>query len=176
MSGHSHWAGIKHKKEAADKARGAAFSKLLGAVSIAAKTDPNPQFNPRLRAAADKARAQGVPQDRIDAAINRVEDAKETIEEITVEAYGPGGAALLVLAITDNRNRTMAELKKILSDHECKIATPGSVLWAFRKDGEEWAPQFSHEISREAREKIVDAIAAIDEHADVQKTFTNAQI
>ena len=174
MSGHSHWAGIKHKKEAADKARGAIFSKLLSAVSVAARPDPNPQFNSRLRAAIDKARTQGVPHDKIDSAIGRVKDAKETLQEITLEAYGPGGAALIVSAITDNKNRTISELKKILSENECKAADPGSVLWAFKKEGEEWVPQFKQDIPENLQKRISDAITALDEHPDVQKTFTNA--
>jgi len=176
MSGHSHWAGIKHKKEAADKARGTAFSKLLSAISIAAKTNPNPQFNPRLRSTIEKARAQGVPQNKIDTAIKRVKDAKETIEEIALEAYGPGGAALIVSAITDNKNRTVAELKKILSDHDSKISTPGGVVWAFKKEGDARIPQFPQAIPQDAQKKIAVLIAALDEHPDVQKTFTNAII
>lgn len=176
MSGHSHWSQIKHKKGAADRARGAAFSKLLNAVSIAAKADPSSQFNPSLRSKIEKARSHGVPQNKIDAAIKRVKDAKETIEEIAVEAYGPGGAALIVSAITDNKNRTVAELKKILSAHDSKTSNPGSVMWAFKKEGDLWAPKFPQAIPQSAQKKIAGLISALDEHPDVQKTFTNAVI
>src|SRR3989344_706881 len=117
MSGHSHWAGIKHQKGAADAKRGQIFSKLLVAITAAARTEPNPAFNPRLRTAIQKAKENKVPAENIERAIQRAASAGEAVEEVLLEAYGPGGAALLIEAVTGNRNRTIPEVNKVLSDH-----------------------------------------------------------
>src|SRR3989338_1785915 len=98
MAGHSHWKQIQRHKGSEDERRAKLFAKLLAAIVVAAKTDPHPQFNPRLRAAVEKARAAHVPHDNIDRALTRASEDK-TFEELRVEAYGPGGAALLVDAI-----------------------------------------------------------------------------
>src|ERR1700740_1748559 len=110
MSGHSHWSGIKHKKEITDQKRGKVFSKLLALISAAAKSEPNPDFNPRLRTAIAKARDATVPQENIDRAIKRASEAAESLEELVFEAYGPGGIALLIEAISTNRNRAVQEI------------------------------------------------------------------
>src|SRR5271155_2827486 len=99
MSGHSHWAGIKHKKEITDKKRGKVFSKLLALISAAAKTEPNPGFNPRLRTAIAKAREASVPQENIERAVKRASEVGGDLNELTFEAYGPGGGAILIEAI-----------------------------------------------------------------------------
>src|SRR5271168_222848 len=99
MSGHSHWAGIKHKKEATDQKRGKVFSKLLAAISAAGKTEPNPDFNPRLRTAVLKAREASVPQENIERAIKRASDKDVELEELVFEAYGPGGIAIMMEAV-----------------------------------------------------------------------------
>ncbi|MEK7077138.1 MAG: YebC/PmpR family DNA-binding transcriptional regulator, partial [Patescibacteria group bacterium] len=104
MAGHSHWKQIKVQKGAADQKRGRVFSKLLAAVSIAAKSEANPQFNPRLRAAVAKAKENQVPQENIDRAIKKASEKNENLEEIRMECYGPGGAAIIAEAITDNSN------------------------------------------------------------------------
>lgn len=129
MSGHSKWSQIKHKKGASDKKRGELFSKLLKAVRAAARTEPNPDFNPRLRTAIDTAKEANVPMDNITRAIEGSKDS--ALEEVLVEAYGPGGIAMIIAAVTDSRNRTIAELRKILSDAGGKMAEPGNVMWAF---------------------------------------------
>src|SRR3989344_9395701 len=104
MSGHNKWSQIKNQKGAADKKRGQLFSKLLKAISIAAKTEANPQFNPRLRSVMEKAKEFNVPQDNIERAVSKASETKN-LEDITVEAYGPEGAALIIEGITDNTNR-----------------------------------------------------------------------
>lgn len=172
MSGHSKWAQIKHKKEVTDKKRGQLFSKLLKAIRAAARTEPNPDFNPRLRTAIETAKAANVPMDNIRRAIEGAAD--KSMEEIMVEGYGPGGAAILVSAVTDNRNRTIAELRKILSDHEGKIAEPGSVLWAFQQNKDNsWAPKFPNEIDPSSKEKVAALADALSERDDVIDVFTN---
>jgi YebC/PmpR family DNA-binding regulatory protein len=172
MAGHSKWAQIKRQKAVTDKKRGQMFSKLLKAISIAAKTEPNPQFNPRLRSAIETAKAANVPQDNINRAISKASEEKP-MEDIIVEAYGPEGVALIIEGITDNINRSIAEIKHILSENNAKIANPGSVLWAFEKISGEWQPKFPQELSEESQKKIADLIDALEEHDDVQKVTPN---
>jgi YebC/PmpR family DNA-binding regulatory protein len=177
MAGHSHWAGIKHKKEVADQKRGQLFSKLLNAVSIASRKDPNIQFNPALRAAIEKARENQIPQENIERAIKRASEDKN-LEELLIEAYGPEGIAILIEAITNNRNRTIAEIKKILNENGAKWAESGSVRWAFEQMTDErgllWQAKFKQEASQEAKEKIQTLIQKLEEHNDVQKVYANA--
>ncbi len=175
MSGHSHWSGIKHQKEITDKKRAQIFSKLLTAISAAAKSEPNPDFNPRLRSAVLKAREFNVPSDNIARAVKRASEAEKELEELLFEAYGPGGAALLVSALSDNSNRAVQEIKTILSENDGKWAEPGSVRWAFEKVGEGWSPKFSAVLPPEEKIKMEKLVAALMEHDAVQDVFTNAQ-
>lgn len=178
MAGHSHWAGIKRQKEATDKKRGVVFSKLLAAISAAAKHEPNPDFNPRLRTAMDTAKASSVPADNIARAIRRASESADAIEELVFEAYGHGGIAILVEATTDSRNRAVAEIKKILDDHGGKWAEPGSVRWAFEIDvsgpNHAWRAKFPQAVPNEYAEQLARLIEALEEHRDVQRVTTNA--
>ena len=176
MSGHSHWAGIKHKKGAADAKRGEVFGKLLAAITVAANGEPNPDFNPRLRTAVLKAKEANVPADRIAAAITRASDAMGGLEDLILEAYGPGGAALLIEAASANRNRTIPEIKKILADHGGKWAESGSVRWAFEAspDGN-WRAKFPQGLGPKDAGKLAELIAALEEHSDVQKIHTSSK-
>lgn len=174
MAGHSHWAGIKHKKEITDKKRGATFSKLLAAITAAARKDPNPDFNPRLRTAVEKARAQNVPAANIARAIERAGEAGEAMETLLLEAYGPGGAALLIEAATDSKNRTVAEVKRLLADLGGKWAEPGSVRWVFEEGATgEWAAKFPLVLPAEETGKLAALIEGLREHPDVQEVYTN---
>ncbi len=179
MSGHNKWSQIKNKKGVADVKRGKVFSKLLRAISIAAKTEPNVQFNPRLRSAIDTAKEYLVPLDNIERAISKASDQKD-LSEMVIEAYGPEGSAIIIEAITDNTNRTISEVKKILSDHDAKFANQGSVLWAFSAEGgsasggdAKWKAKFPQAISEESKAKLEKLIEALDEHDDVQNITTN---
>ena len=138
MSGHSHWAGIKRKKEVVDARKGKLFSSLARNISTAAR-DGGAELdtNIKLRYAVDKARAASMPKDNIERAIKKGtgELAGASYEEIVYEAYGPGGVAILVEAITDNRNRTVAELRKILELKGGNLARANSVAWMFEKKG-----------------------------------------
>jgi len=177
MSGHSHWAGIKHKKEITDKKRAKIFSKSLKLISAAAHGEPNPDFKPRLRTVVSKAREAGVPADTIDRAIKRASDPSEKLEELLYEAYGPAGAAIIITAVSDNRNRTVQEIKTILRDHNGKWAESGSVQWAFAlSEGEErdWNAKFPQDIAEDAeKEKLVDLLEALEDNDDVQNVYTN---
>lgn len=176
MSGHSHWSGIKHKKEATDKKKGKIFSKLLKAITIAAGTEPNPQFNAKLRAVIDKAKENQVPADNIERAIKRASEAGENLEELLMEAYGPEGVAILIEAITDSRNRTISEVKKILKDNDAKWADPGSVQWTFERGANGWQAKFKQQISDSGKEKLQKLINDLEEHDDAQEVVTNIEL
>ena len=138
MSGHSKWATIKHKKGAADAKRGRVFTKLIREITVAARMgggDGN--ANPRLRKAVADAKAQQMPADTITRAIKRGTGELEgaSYEEVLYEGIGPGGTLLLVEAVTDNRNRTVAELRKIFEKHNGSLGSSGSAAWAFERKG-----------------------------------------
>ncbi len=174
MSGHSHWAGIKHQKAVTDAKRAKTFSKLLKAISAAAKSEPNPDFNPRLRTAVDKAKAAMVPAENIERAIKKASELKP-LEELLFEAYGPGGTAILIEALADNRNRMVQEVKKILNERGGKWAEAGSVQWAFERTGAEWRPKFPQEVGEADARALDGLVDALEENDDVQNVLTNAQ-
>jgi YebC/PmpR family DNA-binding regulatory protein len=138
MSGHSKWHSIKHKKGALDAKRGKLFTKFIKELTVAARTGGgDPDANARLRKAISDAKAGNMPNDTIDRAIRRGTGAEEGVnyEEITYEGYGPGGVALLIEAVTDNRNRTVAEMRHLFSKNGGNLGESGSVGWLFQKKG-----------------------------------------
>ena len=165
MSGHNKWSKIKQKKRAADQKRAQVFGKLLKSISIAARSETNPEFNPQLRSAIEKARQSNVPKENIERAVNKASETKN-LEEVTLEAYGPEKAAIIIETITDNTNRTISEIRHLLDDNNAKMADQGSVLWAFK---------FRQPVSDDTKEKIQSLIEKLEEHDDVQKVITNIQ-
>ena len=137
MSGHSKWATIKHKKGALDAKRGKIFTRLIKEISIAAKSGGDPDKNPRLRTAVAAAKAENMPSDNIKRAIQRGtgELPGVSYEEITFEGYGPGGVAILVEVSTDNRNRTVSEIRHAFGKNNGNMGEAGSVGWMFHKKG-----------------------------------------
>jgi YebC/PmpR family DNA-binding regulatory protein len=138
MSGHSKWHSIKHKKGATDAKRGKLFTKFIKEITVAARTGGgDPDANARLRKAILDAKAGNMPNDTIDRAVRRGTGAEEGVnyEEITYEGYGPGGVAILIEAVTDNRNRTVAEIRHMLSKNGGNLGESGSVGWLFEKKG-----------------------------------------
>ena len=138
MSGHSHWAGIKYKKAAADAKRGKIWSKIARMIIVAAKAGGgDPSANLSLRYAIDKAKASNMPKDTIEKAIKKgTGDIKGiSYEEVLYEGYGPAGVAIMVEALTDNHNRTTPEVKRIFEKHGCSLGTTGCVNWMFTKKG-----------------------------------------
>ncbi len=138
MSGHSHFKSIKHQKEIADAKKGQAFSKLTREITVAAKEkggDPN--TNPKLRLVMEKAKELNMPKENVERAIKKGtgELAGEKLEEITFEAFGPAGIAIIIEGITDNKNRAFGEIKQILNQNGGKIANESSVRWLFDKKG-----------------------------------------
>ena len=137
MSGHSKWATIKRAKGAKDAARGKLFGRIIKEITIAARNGGDPDGNPRLRMAVDKAKGANMPADNIKRAIQRGSGELEGVnyEENTYEGYGPGGVAFLVETITDNKNRTEAELRHLFSKNGGSLAESGSVAWKFNRKG-----------------------------------------
>lgn len=162
MSGHSKWSSIKHKKGAADAKRGKLFTKLARAITVAARDGgPDPDGNAALATAIQKAREASMPKDNIQRAVDRgsgVGSDAEAIERVVFEGYGPGGAAVLVEALTDNRNRTSAEVRHAFSKRGGSLGEPGSVAWIFEKRGVLAVDGARHDED--------DLIAAIDAGAD----------
>ncbi len=139
MSGHSKWHTIKHKKGAADAKRGKVFTRLIKELTVAARHGGgDPEMNPRLRTVVADAKANNMPRENIDRAIRRGtgEEPGVTYDEVTYEGYGPGGVALLIETLTDNRNRTVGEIRHLLGKHAGNLAAENSVAWMFSRKGQ----------------------------------------
>jgi len=144
MSGHNRWSSIKHKKGAADAKRGKIFTKIIKEITVAARMGGgDPTGNPRLRHAIDEARAANMPSDNVTRAIKKGTGELEGVsyEEITYEGVGPSGVLFLIETLTDNRNRTNPELRKIFERHNGQLGTPGSAAWAFEGKGLIFVPK-----------------------------------
>src|ERR671931_129069 len=139
MSGHSKWSSIKHKKGAADKKRGVLFSKLARAIIVAAREGgPDPAGNLALQNAIEKARSYSMPKENIERAIARGSGAgtdSEAFEHIAYEGYGPNGVAIIVEALTDNRNRTASDIRHVFTKSDGNLGTTGAVAWLFERRG-----------------------------------------
>lgn len=179
MSGHSKWATIKRKKASVDAKRGKIFTQIIKEITIAAKMgggDPN--GNPRLRLAIDKAKANNMPADNIKRAVMKGtgELPGVTYEEVTYEAYGPAGVAMLIESVTDNKNRTVSELRHLLDRNGGKLATSGSVAWSFHKKGVIQIPKSNYgedEILNIILEAGADDLKVEDEFYEVITTPEN---
>src|SRR6202023_4222615 len=138
MSGHSKWATIKHKKAATDAKRGKSFTRIIKEIMIAARNGGDPDMNPRLRTAITAAKGVSMPSDNIKKAIMRGTGELEggQIEEVMFEGYGPGGAAVLVNVATDNRNRTVSEIRHAFGKNGGNMGAEGSVAWMFERRGQ----------------------------------------
>ena len=175
MSGHSHWATTRRQKEVKDAKKGAVFTKLARAITVAAKAGGNPDDNPTLRLAVDKARAASMPNDNIKRAIEKGAGGtgQDALEEVTYEVYGPGGVALMVQCVTDNRNRTVAEIRNIFSRAGGNMGEAGSAAYVFGTDPS--TPQFTVPLDEVTSEKLGRLVDALEDNDDVQEVFTNAE-
>ncbi|MBI3400958.1 MAG: YebC/PmpR family DNA-binding transcriptional regulator [Acidobacteria bacterium] len=162
MSGHSKWASIKHKKGALDAKRGKVFTRLIKELTVAARAaGGDPDMNPRLRTIIADAKANNMPRENIERAIRRGtgQEPGVSYEEAQYEAYGPGGAALIVEVLTDNKNRTAGEIRHLLEKHGGNLAAPNAVAWMFHKKG-----YIVVEKSKAEEEKLMSAV--LDAGAD----------
>ena len=176
MSGHSHFRSIKHKKELTDAKRGKVFSKIAKMIEIASRKGGDPEMNPALRLAIEKARIVNMPNDNIERAIKKgTGEIKEgQLEEVTYEAYGPSGVPLIIETITDNKNRTLSEIKHILNNFNGKLAEAGGVKYLFNKQKDEWVPKYSIDVTDESlKNQLTKLFEALDEQDDVKEIYSN---
>lgn len=185
MAGHSKWAQIKHKKALTDAKKSQIFSKLASLLSVAAQEKGgDPAMNPKLRMAIDKARSMNMPRENISRAIKRGtgELPGAAIEEVYCEGYGPGGIAVLVEVLTDNKNRTRGELRRIFSEHGGKLGERGSAEWLFTRTstaegGIEYLPKSPIAVDDpKAVQTLRSFFDALDDQQDVKEIYSSAQI
>lgn len=175
MSGHSKWSQIKRQKGIADQKKGQLFSKLSKVISMAARRGADPTMNVDLKNAIEKAREANMPKENIEQAIKRVavKNAAQ-LEELTIEVIGPESLALIITAITDNKNRTMGEVRNILSEFGWKVAQQGAVMWMFEKHGQEFIPKYPLEnITENTKNNLEWVLEKLDDNEDVQEVYDN---
>lgn len=176
MSGHNKWAQIKRQKGAADAAKGVLWGKLGKRITVESKKAGGDVNAASLRAIIETAKKANMPKDTIERAVAKgtATDAA-ALEAITYESYGPGGAAIVIEALTDSRNRTAQEIKHLLDEQGLSLASPGSALWAFEKTAEGYGAKTTVPLSSEDNAKLMEILEKIDAHDDVEGVFTNAE-
>lgn len=177
MSGHSKWAQIKHQKAATDAARSRTFSRFARLITVESKKAQGKVSAPNLASAIARAKAVNMPKENIERAIAKgISKDAGSLEPVLYEAYGPGGVAIMIEALTDNKNRTTPEIKHLLSKQGVEVAAPGAASWAFSKTATAFSPNEPLVELSEADESALRVILeALDEHDDVQQIFTNAR-
>lgn len=177
MSGHSKWSQIKRQKGVTDAARSRVFSRYARLITMEAKKANGILTAPGLATAIARAKAENMPKENIERAVAKgASKDSGNLEQVLYEAYGPAGAAIMVEALTDNKNRTTPEIKHIFSRLGFEVAAPGAASWAFTKVGNVYVPNEPlTEIEGADEEKLMTILEALDEHEDVQQIFTNAR-
>lgn len=176
MSGHNKWSKIKNKKAATDAQKSKIFSKLVKLIQNEAKIAKGNTDSPALKSAIEKAKASNMPSDNIERAVKKGSvDNSSNMEQVIYEAYGPGGVAIIIDALTNNRNKTAQEVRHILSKNGLALASAGSASWAFSRTGNEYIPNTMTKISDEDGEKLDRVLEDLEENDDVQEVYTNAE-
>ncbi|MFH1170849.1 MAG: YebC/PmpR family DNA-binding transcriptional regulator [Candidatus Vogelbacteria bacterium] len=175
MSGHNKWSQIKHKKGAEDAKRSKRFSILARAITMEAKRANSDRSAVGLKTAIEKARAENLPNENIERAIKNAQGADASVlEEVLYEAYGPGGIAMMIEGITDNKNRTSQEIKHLLGEYGATLATPGAVTWAFHKINNGWQPLAPVSVGENEQGTLAALIEALENNDAVRTIITNA--
>jgi len=176
MAGHNKWSKIKHKKAATDAAKSKVFSKMNRLITVEAKKAGGNMDSPGLKAAIEKAKKANMPNDNIERAIKKASsDTGADMNPVTYEAYGPGGVGIIIEGLTDNNNRTAAEIRHILSKQGTELAAVGAASWAFTKQSDgSWEPNNTIDLSDEDLEKLEKIVGALEDNEDVQDVYTNA--
>lgn len=175
MSGHNKWSQIKRKKGATDAQKSKIFSKFSRLITLESKKSGGNVNDFGLKAMIDQAKVFNMPKENIERAVKKGAGAGATdMQSVTYEAYGPSGVALIIEALTDNRNKASAEIKHILSKHGGSLGAPGSASWAFKKTGAEWNANEPLEVSEESAQALSDLMEELENNDDVQDVFTNA--
>ena len=176
MSGHNKWSKIKNKKAVTDAQKAKSFTKLVRFITVESKKSKGDINAPGLRAAIEKAKEGNLPSDNIDRAIKKgLGGESGEMIEITYEAYGPGGCALIIESLTDNRNKAAQEIKHVLSENGCELAGQGSASWAFTKTHEGWTANMKVQVSEDDGAKLDILIEQLEENDEVQEVYTNAE-
>ena len=176
MSGHNKWSQIKHHKGAVDAAKSNVWGKLGKRIAVESKKVSGDTNAPSLRSAIENARKANMPKENIERAVAKGTSAEAAnLEAITYETYGPGGAAIVIETLTDNRNRTVQEIKHLLSECDLTLATPHSALWAFEHSGVGYTAKTTVPLSEHDNEKLMKILERIDAHDDVEEVYTNAE-
>lgn len=175
MSGHNKFSKIKHQKAKTDAQKSKIFGKMVRLITVEAKKAGGNLKSPGLANAIEKARKENVPNDTIDRAVKKANDNSAVMENVTYEAYGPGGCALIIEGLTDNRNKAAQDVKHILSKNGYELAVPGSASWAFTKTAEGWVPQTMIPVEGDDVQKLESLIEELEENDEVQEVFTNAE-
>lgn len=176
MSGHNKWSKIKRQKGSADAAKSNAWGKLGKRIAVESKKASGDVNTPALRAIIETAKKANMPKDTIERAVVKGTSADAAaLESVVYETYGPGGAAIIIEALTDSRNRTAQEIKHLLGENGLALASPGSALWAFEKAVEGYTPKTTVSLSEVDNEKLLKILEAIDAHDDVEEVYTNAE-
>ena len=176
MSGHNKFSKIKHLKAKNDAQKSQHFGKLVRLITVEAKASKGNLSSPGLAAAIEKARKENMPNDTIDRAIKKaITDNSAAMENIIYETYGPGGVAVLISVLTDNRNKAAQEIKHTLSLNGFELATPGSASWAFQKTHEGWTPTTTMPLEDADIELLTKLVEDLENNDDVQEVFTNAE-
>jgi YebC/PmpR family DNA-binding regulatory protein len=176
MSGHNKWSKIKRQKGASDAQKSKIFSKLVRFITVEAKKSGGNLSSPGLAAAIKKAKEANMPNDTIDRAVKKgATDNSSSMETITYEAYGPGGCALIIEALTDNRNKASQDVKHILAKNGFSLAGIGSVTWAFTRENGEWVPQTTVQIGDEDGAQLETLLNELEDTDEVQEVYNNAE-
>ena len=175
MSGHNKFSKIKHQKAKNDAQKSKIFSKLVRFITVEAKKAGGNLKSPGLALAISKAKKENMPNDTIDRAIKKATTDNAQMENITYESYGPGGIAILIEALTDNRNKAAQEIKAILAKNSCELAAPGSASWAFTKGHEGMVANMTMPLEDSDIEKLQALVEALEENDEVQAVYTNAE-
>lgn len=183
MSGHNKWSQIKREKEKTDAEKSKAFGKLgklIAAEARKARSTVGGQASvnreaPGLRTAISKAKAENMPSDNIERAIKKATDSSAAMESITYESYGPGGCAMIIEALTENRNKAAQEIKFILGKHGSSLSGVGAAAWAFAKEGTIWKPTTTVALGEKDTEALGKLVSELEENEEVQAVFVNTE-
>lgn len=176
MSGHSKWAQIKRQKGTEDAKKSKLFSMLVKMITVELKRAGGDRNSAGVKKAIERARAGNMPSDNIERTIkNFLGGGSANLEEVVYEAYGPGGTALILEGITDNRNRTSQEIKHLLSKHGANLSAQGSATWAFQKLPEGgWQAQTTVDLDEAQAQELANLLDALEENEDLKKVYHNA--
>jgi transcriptional/translational regulatory protein YebC/TACO1 len=175
MAGHNKWKQIKDKKAKTDGAKSKLYSKYSKLISAEAQKVKGDRNAPSLRAIIDRAKTENVTNEVIDRAVKKAAEPGAALEAITYEAYGPGGCAIIIEALTQNKNKAAQEVKHILSDNGYALAAPGSASWAFTREGVAWKPSMTVELSDADLELLEKLVNDLEDNEEVQEVFTNVE-